>query len=312
MKTFLRYFATLLWAMSLVACSSFSDDISYDLETYVWLEREGIWDPEFPTSKVHKLLKKGIRHDDSEIVRCSISAILLYAARIRFFRDGGFPQPQPNRRLNEVPGVLESLTEVWQLGWKEADGVVPSVELPADIEDRVLNKTGCVVLEPIWTALVYAMIEIFPGDEAVHAIVWKQIPQSRPEILLELLWDGKFNFPKDERYRIEVLKNPDSSLSQARLAATSLGTFRSKNGLEALATTLEQEEMQSYVSPTMTIIDSMFKYETDAVPYIDLMRRVLESVETIGSQEHKQRESMLKRLAQFEQDHAGDQDEPIK
>lgn len=307
MKIFLKSLATLLVATCLVACSSLSDDISYDLETYVWLEREGIWDPEVPTQTVHKMLRKGLRHQDPEIFRCSIGAIVLRSSQVNHDRLVGRTS-RIDRRLHKLPGLYKLLTEMWEDGWEGSGGSVPDAPFPDDFHDRVMNKTGCLLApDPMWTALALPLVSLFPGDDKVHDIIWKDLRQRNPEDFLEALFSGRFNNRIDQMYRINVLTDPETEISQARLAARSLGEFHAEGGLEALAKVL-QEEIFPYVPPEMTIVDAMIKYEAEAVPYIDLMRETLRNAQTNSAEDGELTQAVLERFTQFEKDYAHELD----
>lgn len=303
MKILLQCLATLLLAMCLVACSSISDDITYDLETYVWLEREGIWDPEVPTRTVQKLLRKGLYHEDPEIFRCSIGAIVVRGGQMNHDRLVGRTS-RIDRRLNKLPGIYKLLTGMWEDGWEESGGSVPEEQRFDDFYDRVINKTGCLFApDPMWTALALPLVNLFPEDEKIHEIIWKDLPQRNPDEMLEALFSGRFNNRIDQKYRINVLTNPNTDISQARLAAKSLGEFHAEGGLEALAKVL-QEDIFPYTPPQVTIVDAMIKYEAKAVPYIDLMRKSLRSAGTTSEEDGELKRAVLERFTQFEKDYA--------
>ena len=310
MKTFLKFFAILLIAMTLVACSAITERFSVNLKTYIWLEREGMFDPEVPTSKVHDLLTRGLYHQDPEIFTCSISTIVWYVGVSDTAAFLGNPRPV-DRRLGELPGLYKLFTGLWEEGWTESGGIVPDVSFPDDIEDRVRNKTGCLMSDqdPVWPSLVGSMVFLFPRDEKVHDIIWKQLPQSNPDGILSSLYEGKFNTRKDQQHRIDILTNPKTNRYDAILAAKSLGEFRAEGGVEALAKVL-REDILAFVPPKMTIVEAMLKYEAEAVPHVALMRKMLSSARTHGAEDRERKKRLQERFTQWEQEYGVELVEP--
>ena len=214
-----------------------------------------------------------------------------------------YGNPWPiDRRLGELPGIYELFIGMWEEGWTEAGWIVPDVSTPDDIENRVLNKTSCLISDrdTAWTSLVSSMVFLFPGDEKVHNIVWQHMSQSNPDGVLSALYDGKFNTPKAQQHRIDILTSPKTSLYDATLAAKSLGEYRAEGGVEALAKVL-QEDILAFVPPKMTIVEAMLKYEEEAVPHFALMQKMLNSARTHGAEDRERKKRLQERLAQFEQ-----------
>ena len=145
-------------------------------------------------------------------------------------------------------------------------------------------------------------MNIFPEDENVHDIIWRGLPQSNPDDLLEALFTRRFNNRKDQKYRVNVLTNPNTTVSQARLAARSLSEFHAEGGLETLAKVLE-ENILLHDPPQITIVDSMIKYEAKAVPYINLMREKLQNAQTHRAEDIELQQAVQARLTQFENDY---------
>lgn len=302
-----------LLAIVLVANTTLSEESERedrsDLETYIWLEREGIPDPEVPNSKVHQLLSEGLKHEDPEIVMCSISAITFYIGITSEFRVNG-KQYHIDRKLREIPGLYDRLIEIWEQGWEAAQGVVPPLtekNLPADLEDRMVNKTGCLLgddLNMAWLSLPQSLAYLFPQDDKVYEIIWKQLPQYGPGSLLAGLFEGKFNHPKDEQFRIDMLTNPETELYWSRLAARSLGDFRTERSLDTLVQVLKDNNMK-YSTPMFVILEAMLKHEAEAVPYIDLMEKTLKNrVPPAGNIYKELRITLIERLKHFKEKYA--------
>lgn len=283
---------------------------SSDLETYIWLEREGIFDVDVSTEKVHDLLTQGLKHEDPVVVHCSISAIVLFIGVTGEARINGVPM-KVDRRLHELPGLYDQLIELWEKGYEESDGVRPPLKAASDDDlDRLLNKTGCLAPDPVWTSLAIPLAYLFPGDDKVHDIIWKILPQTNnPGSLLIGLFEGKFNNPKDQQYRIDLLLNPDTKGYDARLAARSLGDFRSEEGLITLATVL-QDNNKTYYTPTVPIVEAMLKYGEQAVEYIPLLRERLQSADPFNKHEREMIITLKERMVHFVKEH-GEPEQPI-
>lgn len=282
---------------------------SADLETYIWLEREGIFDADVSTEKVHDLLSQGLEHENPEIVHCSISAIVLYIGVTGESRVNGVPT-DVNRQLQELPGLYDQLIELWENGYEASKGIFPPGSYPDDYFDRVVSKTGCLAPDPIWTSLALPLAYLFPGDEKVYDIIWKELPHTKnPGSLLMGLFDGKFDNPKDQRFRINLLLNRETELYNSRLAARSLGDFRSEEGLVTLATVLQEEKMK-YGTPTVPIVEAMLKYGEEAVEYVPLMREKLKSAVPFGKQDEEMIITLKERMIHFVKEH-GEPEQPI-
>ena len=308
MKTIVKGLALLFATISLVACSTLYERHPANLKTLMWLHQEGIFDPEVPTTTVHDLLTKGLYHQDSEIVTCSISVIVWYVGISDTAAYLGNPRPV-DRRLDELPGLYDLFIGLWDRGWKDFGGIVPETPSHYASFDKFTNKTGCLIsdLDTAWTTLVGSLVFLFPGDEKVHDIIWKQLSQTNPDEILGVLYDGNYNTLKDQQHRIDILTNPKTNRYNAILAAKSLGKFRAKGGVEALAKVL-QEDVLAFVPPQLPIVEAMLTYETEAVPHFDLMRKELNIARIYGPEDKERKKSLQERLAQFEKDYIENQD----
>lgn len=149
--------------MSFVACSTLFDRSSVNVKNLIWLEREGIFDPDVPTIEVHTLLTKGLYHKDPEIVACSISVIFWYVRILDTAAVIGNPLPI-DRQLEEIPGLYDLFIGLWDEGWMESGGIVPDLQLsPHTFMDRVVNKTDCILTdrEPVWVLLTSPLVYLF-------------------------------------------------------------------------------------------------------------------------------------------------------
>ncbi|MYF01893.1 MAG: hypothetical protein F4227_02630 [Gammaproteobacteria bacterium] len=288
-----------------------------ELETYIWLEREAMFDTEVPDSEIHDLIAKGLQHDDPEIVLCSVGAmskfIGIYKLRIE---DGGEPVVE-DRNLQDIPGLYDTLINMWNEGWKEAGGSMPEPTMPEDLVERFEARTGSISVSPAWIHLPMLLSYLYPGDEAVYEIIWNAIPfpvggyrggfpdggwndANNPLPLLSALFHGEFNNPKDQAFRIDILLNKKAIRRFSALAAKSLGDFRSVEGLEALASVL-QEDHRKYGTPHIQIVEAMIKYEEQAAPYLLKMSSRLKNAEPFNSIERDLQIALKERLVHFKE-----------
>ena len=307
MNKFLLNIAICLIAPAALLFAESESEERTEHETYIWLEREGIHDPEVPDSKVIDLLSKGIKHKDPKIVHCSISAVVMYTSWVSTLQGEG-KKPPIERQLGSTPGLYDLFIELWEEGWKKSGGIVPDGQYPEDMDERVQHKTGCTAPDPIWITLAPPMAALFPGDEKVYDIIWKDLPQRGTHSLVRGLWNGKFNNPKDQQYRIELLSNPETDLYTTTLTVRSLGDLPAEKGLETLAPLLETQTLK-WGTPELVIVESMMKYEAEAVPYIPLMRETLEKSRGVG-RDRELRATLKERLVHFEEKYAEEAELP--
>ena len=310
--------AVLFLAMGAVAEQNEQEE-SNELETYIWLEREAIGDPEISNLQIHKLIAAGLQHDDQEVIHCTVSAIALHIGAGRVQRVRGVT-PTLDRRLQDIPDLYENLTGMWEIGWKEAGGVMPDRIFPDDLSDRLTAKTGCIGIYPTWSVLPLSLAYLFPGDEKVYEIIYNAFPEptggfsgdfpdgtgddpNNPGPLLAALFEGKFNRPNDERIRTELFLDRGTIYHTSQLIARSLGEFRSDKGLEALAQVLEEDNMK-YGTPKIPIVEAMLKYEEQASQYVPLMKEKLESARPLNSLERGLKDTLKEHLVKFEREYA--------
>ena len=277
-------------------------------ERYLWLGRKGIFDTKAPNSMVHEMLSQGLEHEDPKIVHCAISAIVFYTGRASDLTTNGHPLPI-DRQLGKLPGLYDQLIGLWEEGWEAAGGVLPESKYSSTGRERWVDKTECLAPDPVWTSLALPMATLFPGDDKVYDIIWKVLPQRGPGSLLVGLFEGKFNNPKDQQFRIDLLKNKETQLYWSSIAARSLGDFPAEQGLETLATVLEEKSLK-WGTPQFVIVEAMMKYEAEAVPYIPLMRDTLENGIAAGRQNENLQIILKERLVHFEEKYAEEAELP--
>lgn len=298
----------------LIVTTTFSEENEQvdrtDFDTYLWLERKGMFDPKVPNSQVHDLLSKGINHEDPKIVHCAISAIVWYCSSTRWLRVHGKQHPT-DRKLGEIPGLYDLLIGLWEEGYEEAGGIVPRATYSASWEEQWDLETACLAPDPVWTSLSMPMAYMFPGDDKVYEIIWKDLPQISPGSLLVGLFEGKFNNPKDEQLRIDILTNPETELYWSSIAARSLGDFRTVRSLDTLVQVLENDNM-TYGAPKFVIVEAMMKHEADAAPYLDLMRTALEEGTPLSSVDRDLKTVLQERLVHFEEKYVEEAELPSR
>ena len=294
------------------ALSEDEQDNRTELETYVWLEREGMFDKEVPNKEIHELISTGLRSEDPEIVHYSVRSMSLFLGVSRTGIERGLT-PTIDRQLQDIPELYDILIKMWDDGWKKAGGAIPEPVMPDDYLERIEEKSGSLLPGPAWTALPMIFAYLFPGDEKVYKIIWDVFPSdyrggfpdggyhdtNNPGQLLSALYTGKFDNPKDQQFRIDILMNKEATRSFSSLAARSLGDLRSDEGFEALATVLQNDNMK-HGTPHIPIVEAMIKYEEKAVPYISLMRERLAKSPGLDSVERELKITLKERLVHFE------------
>ena len=297
----------------------FSDEVSNDIESYVWLEREAIGDETVPNSKIHSLISQGLNHDNPAIVHCAVSALALHIGSGRDARIDGIAI-EFDRKLQDIPDLYDNLIGIWDKGIKDSGGVLPDMSLPDDLMERLESNTGCVGAYPTWLMLPLPLSYLFPGDDKVYEIIWKAHPEPSggfrgdypsgdlndpydPGALIAALHEGKFNHPKDQKLRVKLLSDRKTRRHLSAQIARSLGEFQSESGLKALVSALREDNME-YGTPIIPIIESLIKYDEKAQTHISLMRKKLEDALPLNALERDLKLTLKERLIQLEKKYA--------
>lgn len=317
----------------LFSCSILGDEKKVEPEAtlarYIWLERDGMYDPKVSNGKIHDMISTGLRHADPEIVDCTIGAMAKFIGLTMESRING-TTPKLDRRLQDVPDTYDILMDIWVKGWEKAGGVLPEFNMPEEkvLKEIIEERKGCLTFHPSWTSLPHVMAHLFPGDDRVYSIIWKAFPEpisgysggfadgtgndpSNPLPLLSALYDGEFNNSRDRRIRVDLLLDRETIYHTAQLLVRSLGDLRSDEGLEALATVLQHDNMK-YGTPKIPIIESMIKYEGQAAEYIPLMQESLEGAIPLNSTERDLKITLRERLVHFKKEYAEQIVDPLK
>lgn len=269
------------------------------MELYIWLEREGMHEATVTNSEIHELVLKGLQHDDAEIVDCTVSTIGLHAFQKRSAILENKTQPSLDRKLQDIPQLYKLLMDMWDKGWSEAGGVLPTPDPKDELEylDKVMSKTGCLAMSPTWTVLPLVFATLFPGDQKVREIIWKALPDDDdPRPLLSALYVGEFNQPEDQAFRIEVLTTPETQWYEARVAANSLGKFQSEAGFDALVTTLRRDVTKRGL-PYLEIVESILAHGDKAIPHLNLLAEKMAAVNPLNRDERKRANSLAEQIA---------------
>ena len=305
-----KIFTITLTSLALVIVNAVAADTTeqIELDRYIWFNTEGMLDSNVPNDEIHELITNGLQHENQEIVACTLGAIGLYIGGTFLAREKG-KKPQLDRDLRHTNEWYDTLISMWDDNW---NGILPEATPPDDLFDRMVNNTGCIYSDPIWVGLPSILAYMYPQDEKVYEIIWeafpipqpirdgKITPESNPLPLLSSLFDGGFNHEKDQQFRIDILLNRETSYSVAQLAIRSLGDFRSDKALEQLATRLEKSDYK-YGTPKLEFIEAIMKYESQAQPYIPLLKKSINNIMKVGSFDPELYGTLKERLVHFEE-----------
>ena len=305
-----KIFTITLTSLALVIVNAVAADTTeqIELDRYIWFNTEGMLDSNVPNEEIHELITNGLQHENQEIVACTLGAIGLYIGGTFLAREKG-KKPQLDRDLRHTNEWYDTLISMWDDNW---NGILPEATPPDDLFDRMVNNTGCIYFDPIWVGLPSILAYMYPQDEKVYEIIWeafpipqpirdgKIMPESNPLPLLRSLFDGGFNHEKDQQFRIDILLNRETSYSVAQLAIRSLGDFRSDKALEQLATRLEKSDYK-YGTPKLEFIEAIMKYESQAQPYIPLLKKSINNIMKVGSFDPELYGTLKERLVHFEE-----------
>lgn len=282
-----------------------------EIEQYIWLNTEGMNDLETSNEQIHKLITSGLHHQNESIVHCTVSTLSAFIGKSKQYRKKGLTY-HIDRDLKNKKEWREVLIEMWSENWTTVGKVFPQIKVPDDLLERIQDKTGCIGVQPTWIMLPQILAYLYPQDSTVYEIIWDAFPippggfrggliekDNNPLPLLSCLFDGQFSNEKDQNLRIDLLSNRQTSRSIAQLAARSLGEFRTDNGLETLADTL-QDKGHEYGTPILEIVESIMKYDAQASQYIPLIQENLNSVQPIGNFEKQQLATLKERFVHFE------------
>ncbi len=251
-----------------------------------------MFDTTVPNAEIHELITSGLKHNDQVIIDCTIGALATFVSGSRESRTKGLTY-HIDRGLQKKSQWYEVLVEIWDANWKRVGEKLPVVGYSDNFE-VVLNKTACLVGQPTWALLPDVMAYLYPQDSNVYEIILSAYPipeggfrggqiedDNNPLPLLNALFDGQFNNLKDQQLRIELLSNRKIARAIARLAARSLGDFRSDAGLNTLIKVLE-EDRHEYGTPKLEIIDAILKYDVQLSGHLPTLQDSLESVVAKG------------------------------
>lgn len=267
-------YSFLMVSMLLVgSCTLLLDkDLPVDLEgaeLYDWLGLEGIYDPDLDNDTVIDVLEEGLFSDDPDIVAAALNAISWYASWVGW--DGRSPvEPRPfDRELQRISGLKALLVDTWQKGFAENPGFDASQGL-----DMMEIRNGRVAWksESVWILVPNILAVLYPRDPDGYKIIWESKGPNGIGSLLQLLNFGEYSSNKDQELRISVLLDRNIEAMHTAEAARGLGLFRSKEGLEALISRLE-ESAKYPTNAVGHLVEAVVEYGNDCLPYAELLRK---------------------------------------
>lgn len=281
----------LMGSMLLIGFCTFlpAKDIPADLEgteLYDWLGYEGIYDPELENDTVIETLERGLSSKDSEIVSAALNAINWYASWVGW--DSRSPEePRPlDRELQRISGLKALLVDMWQEEFAENSDFHANQGL-----DMMEIRNGRAVFksESVWQLIPNVLAVLYPKDPEGHEIIWESKNPNSAASLLLLLNLGKYSSKKDQELRISVLLDRTVEVTLTAEAARGLGLFRSKEGLEALVSRLE-ESAKYPTNAVGHLVEAVVEYGNDCLPHAELLRKTgrrLQIDEQIGTRYDK-------------------------
>ena len=322
MRTFLSIVCTVLIFLSTQSIAEFSGVDQDELDSFIWFNTEAMSDTKnVPNSMIHDFITKGLKHSNQDIVDCTLGALGMFIGKTRTARREGL-EPSANRDLRNNKEWYQDLITIWDTNWEKADGNLPKAKPPEDLSERIHDHKGCIIFTPMWTSLPLILAYMYPKDDKVYEIIWDAYPvppsdisggiireDNNPIPLLSALFDGQFNNDKDQRFRISLLSNRETSYSVAQFAARSLGDFRSDEGLKTLADCLDQNDFE-YGTPTLEFVEAIMKYEAQASSYIPLLKERIKGVIPTTTGEIRLLATLQERLVHFEEKYAQEAPQP--
>lgn len=267
-------YSLLIWTLMLAgSCALVSPNgIPADLEgveLYDWLGLEGIYDPDLDNDTVINVLEKGLFSDDPDIVAAALNAINWYISWVGW--DSRSPEePRPlDRELQKISGLKALLVDTWQKEFAQNPDFDASQGL-----DMMEIRNGRPVLrsESVWTLIPNILAVLYPKDPDAYEIIWESKGPNGSESLILLLNLGEYASNKDQELRISVLLDRNVDARHTAEAARGLGLLRSKEGLEALVSRLE-ESAKYPTNAVGHLVEAVVEYGNDCLPYAELLRK---------------------------------------
>lgn len=252
---------TLIMTVVAVMILATANVFQTEQERYDWFVMEGVYDlSKLSNDDANELILEGITSSDERIVERTIDGMAMFVrwTRMKNTPDYYYWIP-PKRTFEFVPELKQFLIDYWR---KESGSYDPKWGIEPTM------RTVYPYL-PAWRTVGDILVTYFPEDEAVLSWIWEyaewrqQVPEGdyRSDVLT-LLNEGMFRTKVAQDFRIECLHAKEVDLFKE--AAVSLGKFRSKDGLAALASQLDQERRVNY------LVHAMIEYGSEALPYMDM------------------------------------------
>ncbi|MYD44919.1 MAG: hypothetical protein F4W92_00995 [Gammaproteobacteria bacterium] len=236
------------------------------VELYDWLGTDGYYTEHYSDEELQKLVAEGLANDDPDIVSATIGSLSWYAVHSLTQRDES-GKPRFDRDLQSVPGLKQSLIDVWRANKNEDTYPLTQEDFENSVEYRNEQLAPVPSLEFAWSFIPPTLASLFPKDQEVHELLWDGYDPDNPITLLDWLNRGQFTTEKATKLRLELL-NAVEGLSPI-YAAIGLGFTESSDALTALVDRLEKDPGNRVLCAHL--IDSIVGHGASAVPHLTLL-----------------------------------------
>ena len=221
-----------------MVCISQADDVEFTvnglsgLALYEWFDVEVAFNVDLSHVKANEIVEHALSSKDPELIHHAVSGMAFQSAvangRWDELMNPTGDEVYPIRTFDQIPGLKTFLINYYREGYLKNGPIHESKAI-------VVNGTQWWRV-PAWKASPTILATYFPNDPVVHDFIFEidteEFPYA-PVRTLSLLSVGKFRTEEANRYRIECLQSCEGEDAQ-RLAAETLGEFRTPSGLLAL------------------------------------------------------------------------------
>ncbi|MXW06596.1 MAG: hypothetical protein F4X56_00660 [Gammaproteobacteria bacterium] len=246
------------------------------VELYDWLGTDGYYTEDFSNDELQKLVAEGLASADPDIVNATIGSLSWYAVHSLTQRDE-LGNPRFDRGLQSVPGLKQSLIDVWRANKNEDTYPLTEEDFENSVEYRNEQLVPVPTLEFAWSFVPSMLAALFPKDQEVHEVLWDGYDPENPTTMLDWLNRGRFTTEKATKLRLELL-NATDDLSPI-YAAIGLGFTESADALAALVDRLETDPGDRVL--LAHLIDSIVAHGVRAIPHLDLLRKTAQEFDLL-------------------------------
>ena len=237
------------------------------VELYDWLGTDGYYTEVYSDEELQKLVADGLGSDDLDIIYATIGSLSWYAVHSLTQRDEA-GNPRFDRGLQSVPGLKQSLMDVWKANKNEDTYPLTEEDFENSVEYRNEQLVPVPTLEFAWTFIPPTLASLFPKDQEVHEILWDGYDPDNPITILDWLNRGQFTTEKATELRLELLNAADGLAPI--YAAVGLGVTESSDALTALVERLEADPGDRVLAAHL--IDSIVAHGEGAIPHLALLQ----------------------------------------